>query len=76
MIKIDGVELNIDEDLVQRYQRLMGDSDELLLEIFKHMVTIQSGLEYHDAVSKYFPEELTKMIETQIQTELSGFWEA
>ena len=41
MITIDGVMLNVDKELVKKYQKLTGDADELLLEIFKHMLRNQ-----------------------------------
>lgn len=75
MVTIDGVTLNIDEALVKRYQKLTGDSDELLLEVFKHMIKVQSGLMYDVAITRFSSEQLSRMIEDQITTELSGFWE-
>ncbi len=75
MITIDGVVLNLDEALVQKYMKLTGDTAELFAEVVKIMVKGETGMEIKDAALQYSTKELSKKIEERLKTELRGFWE-
>ena len=76
MITIDGMVLNVDEDLVKRHKKLTGDTDELFTEVVKIMVKGETGLEFGEAVLQVPPEKLARVIEERLESELSGFWGA
>jgi len=75
IVKFGTYELEFDSNTVQRYQRLTGDTDEILIDVVRLMIEAETGLDFEYAVRNFPKENIKAMVEERMLSELSGFVE-